>query len=89
MIALGRGKWVRVFAGAMLIVGVVALWIGHGTKRVQAQFSPAAGTGPGLPETIEAIDSARVTTRATTRGSVGVWVASSRTATSCRSTSVT
>jgi LmbE family N-acetylglucosaminyl deacetylase len=28
-----------------------------------AQFSPAPGTGPGLPETIEAIDSARVTTR--------------------------
>jgi LmbE family N-acetylglucosaminyl deacetylase len=28
-----------------------------------AQFSPAPGTGPGLPETVEAIDSARVTTR--------------------------
>jgi len=28
-----------------------------------AQFPPAPGTGPGLPETIEAIDSARVTTR--------------------------
>ena len=28
-----------------------------------AQFPPAAGTGPGLAETIEAIDSARVTTR--------------------------
>jgi LmbE family N-acetylglucosaminyl deacetylase len=27
------------------------------------QFPPAPGTGPGLPETIEAIDSARVTTR--------------------------
>jgi LmbE family N-acetylglucosaminyl deacetylase len=27
------------------------------------QFAPAPGTGPGLPETIEAIDSARVTTR--------------------------
>src|SRR5260221_2966986 len=27
------------------------------------QFSPAPGTGPGLAETIEAIDSARVTTR--------------------------
>jgi LmbE family N-acetylglucosaminyl deacetylase len=36
-----------------------------GTCRVpvDAQFSPSAGTGPGLPETIEAIDSARVTTR--------------------------
>src|SRR5437867_6204440 len=28
-----------------------------------AQFAPAPGTGPGLAETIEAIDSARVTTR--------------------------
>jgi LmbE family N-acetylglucosaminyl deacetylase len=28
-----------------------------------SQFAPAPGTGPGLPETIEAIDSARVTTR--------------------------
>jgi LmbE family N-acetylglucosaminyl deacetylase len=28
-----------------------------------AQFPPAPGTGPGLPETIEAIDAARVTTR--------------------------
>ena len=28
-----------------------------------AQFPPAPGTGPGLPETIEAISSARVTTR--------------------------
>jgi len=29
----------------------------------RAQFPPAPGTGPGLPETTEAIDSARVTTR--------------------------
>jgi LmbE family N-acetylglucosaminyl deacetylase len=28
-----------------------------------SQFPPAPGTGPGLPETVEAIDSARVTTR--------------------------
>src|SRR5204862_224918 len=27
------------------------------------QFPPAPGTGPGLPETIEAIESARITTR--------------------------
>ena len=32
-------------------------------RKCSAQFSPPAGTGPGLPETIEAIDSARVTTR--------------------------
>ncbi len=31
--------------------------------RVSAQFPPAPGTGPGLPETIEAIERARVTTR--------------------------
>jgi LmbE family N-acetylglucosaminyl deacetylase len=31
--------------------------------RASAQFPPARGTGPGLAETIEAIDSARVTTR--------------------------
>lgn len=31
--------------------------------RVRAQFPPAPGTGPGLAETIEAIDAARVTTR--------------------------
>jgi LmbE family N-acetylglucosaminyl deacetylase len=29
----------------------------------RAQFPPPPGTGPGLPETIEAIDAARVTTR--------------------------
>ena len=29
----------------------------------RAQFPPAPGTGPGLPDTIEAIDAARVTTR--------------------------
>jgi LmbE family N-acetylglucosaminyl deacetylase len=34
-----------------------------GAACVEAQFAPAPGTGPGLPETIEAIDSARVTTR--------------------------
>jgi LmbE family N-acetylglucosaminyl deacetylase len=28
-----------------------------------AQFAPAPGTGPGLPETVEAIENARVTTR--------------------------
>ena len=32
-------------------------------QLARAQFPPAPGTGPGLAETIEAIDSARVTTR--------------------------
>jgi LmbE family N-acetylglucosaminyl deacetylase len=36
---------------------------GLGVFRTVAQFPAAPGTGPGLPETIEAIDSARVTTR--------------------------
>src|SRR5450755_4830985 len=40
-----------------------AFYLGRGMSLVKAQFSPPAGTGPGLPETIEAIDSARVTTR--------------------------
>ena len=30
---------------------------------MKAQFPPAPGTGPGLPETVEAIERARVTTR--------------------------
>ena len=33
------------------------------SSATRAQFPPAPGTGPGLPETIEAIDAARVTTR--------------------------
>jgi LmbE family N-acetylglucosaminyl deacetylase len=33
------------------------------SPRGKAQFAPAPGTGPGLAETIEAIDGARVTTR--------------------------
>jgi LmbE family N-acetylglucosaminyl deacetylase len=33
------------------------------SSTTHAQFPPAPGTGPGLPETIEAIDAARVTTR--------------------------
>jgi LmbE family N-acetylglucosaminyl deacetylase len=31
--------------------------------RAAGQFPPAPGTGPGLPETVEAIENARVTTR--------------------------
>jgi len=40
--------------------GILLLMIGTQTS---SQFPPAPGTGPGLSETIEAIDSARVTTR--------------------------
>jgi LmbE family N-acetylglucosaminyl deacetylase len=39
------------------------LFICTTVSAASAQFAPAPGTGPGLPETIEAIDSARVTTR--------------------------
>jgi LmbE family N-acetylglucosaminyl deacetylase len=59
----GREEWIRAFAGVLVVAGAFALWAGFGAKLVRAQFSPAAGTGPGLPETIEAIDAARVTTR--------------------------
>src|SRR5215469_10781632 len=41
---------------AVLIAALLA-------SSCNAQFPPAPGTGPGLPETIEAMDAARVTTR--------------------------
>ena len=41
----------------------LAMLFGGAAPRAGAQFPPSPGTGPGLPETIEAIDSARVTTR--------------------------
>jgi len=44
------------------VVGFFAVAILVGTS-CRAQIAPAPGTGPGLPETIEAIDGARVTTR--------------------------
>jgi hypothetical protein len=59
----GREEWFRRFAAVVFVAGAIALCAGIGTRLVRAQFSPAAGTGPGLPETIEAIDAARVTTR--------------------------
>lgn len=48
--------------------GLKCIWIAFALSLslvsfAPAQFPPAPGTGPGLPETIEAIDSARVTTR--------------------------
>src|SRR5712664_4909339 len=44
------------------MVGLVVL-IASAAPRALAQFPPAPGTGPGLPETVEAIENARVTTR--------------------------
>ena len=48
------------------LANLVVLGFGIGAilpKPVAAQFPPAPGTGTGLPETIEAIERARVTTR--------------------------
>jgi LmbE family N-acetylglucosaminyl deacetylase len=45
----------------LLIFGIVLASIS--AQPAAPQFPPAPGTGPGLPETIEAIDSARVSTR--------------------------
>jgi LmbE family N-acetylglucosaminyl deacetylase len=42
---------------------VVLLLVMSESAPGRAQFPPAPGTGPGLAETVEAIDSARVTTR--------------------------
>jgi len=47
----------------ILWCAVLALVVCSGGARSSAQFPPAPGTGPGLAETIEAIDAARVTTR--------------------------
>ncbi len=49
-------RFLKSFA-LILLLGLLRL------PPAAAQFPPAPGTGPGLPETIEAIDSARVTTR--------------------------
>src|SRR6202040_2532791 len=43
----------------LLVIGMVML----GCGALRAQIASAPGTGRGLPETIDAIDSARVTTR--------------------------
>ena len=42
---------------------LVVLFISFFTSRAAAQFAPPPGTGIGLPETVEAIENARVTTR--------------------------
>ena len=44
-------------------VANVILFLSFWATTAEAQFPPTPGTGPGLPETIEAIESARVTTR--------------------------
>jgi LmbE family N-acetylglucosaminyl deacetylase len=48
---------------AMFVFSAMLFAVAVAAPRAGAQFPPPPGTGPGLPETIEAIDSARVTTR--------------------------
>ncbi|HLK04553.1 MAG TPA: PIG-L family deacetylase [Candidatus Acidoferrum sp.] len=55
--ALKRGRVMR------KIVAMAAVVLSLASARSYGQFPAAPGTGPGLAETIEAIDSARVTTR--------------------------
>lgn len=50
-----KGKNIR-----SVVLGTVLCLLG---SRSYGQFPPAPGTGPGLPETVEAIERARVTTR--------------------------
>src|SRR5246127_3047126 len=50
---LGRNMRKILMAVALSLLG----------SQSYAQFPPAPGTGPGLPETVEAIERARVTTR--------------------------
>ena len=47
---------VRFFVACLFLLLIFA-------SNGEAQFPPAPGTGPGLPETVEAIENARVTTR--------------------------
>src|SRR6202790_1023941 len=55
--SLGGG--VKRFTVASNLVLLLSIW----AATAKGQFPPAPGTGPGLPETIEAIESARITTR--------------------------
>src|SRR5215470_5381840 len=59
MDGLGSSKTMRKTAIVSSLVAALSL----AATKSYAQFPPAPGTGPGLAETIEAIDSARVTTR--------------------------
>ena len=53
------GGELKRFTVVVNLVLFLSIW----AATARGQFPPAPGTGPGLPETIEAIDSARVTTR--------------------------
>lgn len=53
-------RFVKGLLGSTLLAGALAFVT---AKSAAPQFPPAPGTGPGLPETIESIESARITTR--------------------------
>jgi LmbE family N-acetylglucosaminyl deacetylase len=53
----------RTIVTLIIVLFVTAFAVAAFAIRTHAQFPPPPGTGPGLPETVEAIDSARVTTR--------------------------
>lgn len=53
----------RIMLKSLGLVCAGILLMSISARRASSQFSPPAGTGPGLPDTIEAIENARVTTR--------------------------
>jgi len=53
------GGELKRFTVAANLILFLSIW----AATAKGQFPPAPGTGPGLPETIEAIESARITTR--------------------------
>ena len=59
------GAYKRLFGGLLNRIRLTSLLLlaAFFSSATRAQFPPAPGTGSGLPETIEAIDAARVTTR--------------------------
>jgi LmbE family N-acetylglucosaminyl deacetylase len=60
---LGLTATLRQLAKNAAVISRVLALVAFSATAALAQFSPAPGTGPGLPETVEAIDSARITTR--------------------------
>jgi LmbE family N-acetylglucosaminyl deacetylase len=60
----GGGGRVNSYSRSLAVLVSIACGMAAlSSAPVRAQFPPAPGTGPGLPETIEAIESARITTR--------------------------
>ncbi len=57
-----RGKHFQ-YAPQFSFVALFFLLVPIFASPAKGQFPPAPGTGPGLPETVEAIENARVTTR--------------------------